>query len=136
MPILEETTKIYATWYSNHFSTLCKFSPLFQKIIRTLKLYQQRLIALQLHTANPPLVPYLGLYLTDLTFIEDGAQDYTDGGLVNFDKRRLLASVIKEIQQYQQVPYCLSEVPVIKEYLHHVEGICKLILSDLLSRNG
>jgi len=36
-----------------------------------------------LHTCNPPLVPYLGVYLTDLTFIDDGNQDKT-AGLINF----------------------------------------------------
>ena len=28
-----------------------------------------------IHSANPPCVPYLGVYLTDLTFIEDGIPD-------------------------------------------------------------
>lgn len=58
-----------------------------------------------LHMANPPCVPYLGMYLTDLTFIEDGNSDKMKGGLHNFVKRRYYANVLQEIQQYQQMRY-------------------------------
>jgi len=68
-------------------------------------------------TCNPPLIPYLGVYLTDLTFIEDGNPDFLEGGLINWVKRRRLAAVLKDIQQYQQKPYCLEEVPFVQEYL-------------------
>jgi hypothetical protein len=63
------------------------------------------------------LTPNLGLYLTDLTFIEDGNPDLIEGGLINWVKRRRLANVIKDIQQYQQKPYCLEEVSFIQDYL-------------------
>ena len=39
------------------------------------------------------------------------------GGLINWVKRRRLAAVIKDIQQYQLKPYCLEEVPFMSEYL-------------------
>lgn len=29
-----------------------------------------------IHSANPPVIPFLGFYLTDLTFLEDGNPDY------------------------------------------------------------
>lgn len=54
--------------------------------------------------------------MTDLTFLEDGNPD-TSNGLINFDKRRRTAAVIKEINQYQQTPYCLKVVPIIKGFL-------------------
>lgn len=41
-----------------------------------------------LRTCNPPLIPYLGLYLTDLTFIEEGNQDRLEGGLINWVKKK------------------------------------------------
>jgi len=57
-----------------------------------------------LHTRQPPCLPYFGMYLTDLTFIEDGNKDLLPGSdLINFSKRRRTAAVITEIQQYQQV---------------------------------
>lgn len=41
-----------------------------------------------------------GVYLTDLTFIEDGNPDYVNE-LINFTKRSLIYTVISKIQQYQ-----------------------------------
>jgi len=70
------------------------------------------------HGCSPPLVPYLGIYLTDLTFIEDGHKKKTSDGLVNFLQRRQQADVIREIQQYQQSPYCLETVTFIQDYLN------------------
>jgi len=68
------------------------------------------------HNIAPPCIPYLGMYLTDLTFIEEGNPDLI-GELFNFDKRRRIATVIKEIQQYQNEPYCLKEVPIIRGFV-------------------
>jgi son of sevenless-like protein len=62
----------------------------------------------ELHGINPPCIPFLGIYQTDLTFIEDGNPDKFSTGLWNFKKCRLTASVMSEIQQYQQKPYNLQ----------------------------
>jgi len=71
-----------------------------------------------LHSVNPPCVPFLGVYLTDLTFIEDGNTNYLKAtNLINFDKRIKVAAVIQEIQQYQTSQYCLQAVGVIEKYL-------------------
>lgn len=71
-----------------------------------------------LHSVNPPCVPFLGVYLTDLTFIEDGNPDLLKGtSLINFDKRFKVATVIVEVQQYQSAQYCLQAVSEIEKYL-------------------
>lgn len=41
-------------------------------------------------SCNPPAVPYLGMYLTDLAFIEEGTPNFTEEGLVNFSKMRMV----------------------------------------------
>lgn len=43
-----------------------------------------------LHRCDPPCIPYLGLYLTDLSFIEEGTPTFTPDGLLNFSKMRMV----------------------------------------------
>ncbi|KAF7714283.1 Cell division control protein [Penicillium ucsense] len=70
-----------------------------------------------LHNANPPCIPFFGVYLTDLTFIEDGIPSLTPSELINFNKRAKTAEVIRDIQQYQNVPYYLQPVPELQDYI-------------------
>lgn len=59
----------------------------------------------------------IGVYLTDLTFIEDGIPSLTPSELINFNKRAKTAEVIRDIQQYQNVPYLLQPVPELQDYI-------------------
>ncbi|KAF2485941.1 guanine-nucleotide dissociation stimulator CDC25 [Neohortaea acidophila] len=71
-----------------------------------------------LHKANPPCIPFFGIYLTDLTFIEDGIPSVIKKTqLINFAKRAKTAEVIRDIQQYQNAPYSLQAVPELQEYI-------------------
>lgn len=71
-----------------------------------------------LHLANPPCIPFFGVYLTDLTFIEDGIPSIIKKStLINFAKRAKTAEVIRDIQQYQNVPYPLAPVPELQDYI-------------------
>jgi son of sevenless-like protein len=55
--------------------------------------------------------------LTDLTFIEDGIPSHTPSELINFNKRAKTAEVIRDIQQYQNVPYQLQSVTELQDYI-------------------
>lgn len=58
------------------------------------------------------------MYLTDLTFIEDGIPSIIKKtNLINFAKRAKTAEVIRDIQQYQNAPYSLQPVPELQDYI-------------------
>ncbi|CAK7240784.1 MAG: Ras guanine nucleotide exchange factor bud5 [Sporothrix thermara] len=90
----------------------------------------------RLHDHVPPCLPFLGMYLTDLTFVDignpatkqlpgqDGSGDgasLASGGssgltVVNFDKHTRTAKIIGELQRFQ-IPYRLTEVPDIQDWI-------------------
>ena len=60
----------------------------------------------------------VGIYLTDLTFIEDGIPSIIKRTtLINFAKRAKTAEVIRDIQQYQTVAYPLKAVSDLQDYI-------------------
>nr|XP_043886517.1 ras-specific guanine nucleotide-releasing factor 1-like isoform X2 [Solea senegalensis] len=70
-----------------------------------------------LKNCDPPCVPYLGMYLTDLAFIEEGTPNYTEDNLVNFSKMRMISHIIREIRQFQQTAYKIDYQPKAAKYL-------------------
>ncbi|KAL2753504.1 hypothetical protein ACRALDRAFT_1035723 [Sodiomyces alcalophilus JCM 7366] len=89
----------------------------------------------RLHDHVPPCLPFLGMYLTDLTFVDignpatkqlqqslgggdDGAAEENGAGrtVINFDKHTRTAKIISELQRFQ-IPYRLTEVPELQEWL-------------------
>lgn len=75
---------------------------------------------------SPPVIPYLGMYLTDLIFIEEGIPDSLPGGLINFSKRRQVATLISSIQQVQLHRYHFSPVEELK--------VCHLFINCTLTK--
>ncbi|KAJ1655164.1 hypothetical protein IWQ61_005037 [Dispira simplex] len=73
----------------------------------------------ELHSCNPPCIPFLGTHCKDLVFVEDGNPDFllNHPRLINFDKRSRTANVIRELQSYQNTPYALTVVPEIQEFI-------------------
>ncbi len=79
-----------------------------------------------LRRAIPPCVPFLGLCLTDLTFIDEGNPNYrpskiSANKLINFDKHLKTARVISDLQRIQ-IPYRLQRVPEIQAWIH----VCRM----------
>ncbi|KAG6015271.1 hypothetical protein E4U43_005512 [Claviceps pusilla] len=89
-----------------------------------------KVLRMRLHDHVPPCLPFLGMYLTDLTFVDIGnpatkqmsmgidCEEDGSGGLtvVNFDKHTRTAKIIGELQRFQ-IPYRLVEVPDLQEWI-------------------
>ncbi|KAN0063345.1 Ras guanine nucleotide exchange factor bud5 [Thecaphora frezii] len=88
----------------------------------------------RLRATAPPAVPFLGLFLTDLTFCHEGnapTRPYPgapEKKLLNFDKYVKISRIISEMQRFQ-VPYNLVEVLEIQNYL-------RMVLNDVSSGSG
>lgn len=72
----------------------------------------------QLKMVEPPCVPFIGLFLTDITFIKQGnVEKVGQGRLINFDKYSRLASVLLDIRRLQLGVFQIQPVPEIQEQL-------------------
>ncbi|RDW91552.1 ras guanine-nucleotide exchange protein-like protein [Coleophoma crateriformis] len=79
----------------------------------------------RLHDHVPPCLPFVGTYLTDLTFVDAGNPatkqlpghgDSEGIQVINFDKHTRTAKIIGELQRFQ-IPYRLTEIPELQEWM-------------------
>jgi len=62
-----------------------------------------------------PAIPYIGVYLTDLTFIEDGNPE--SANFINFRKRELVSRILQEIQDFKLLSYNFETIEPLRTYL-------------------
>jgi hypothetical protein len=111
-------------------------SPKRREMLRTLQALVEpaqnnKVLRTRLHDHVPPCLPFLGMYLTDLTFVDIGnpatkqlpsfgneTSEEGCGGItvVNFDKHTRTAKIIGELQRFQ-IPYRLTEVPEMQDWM-------------------
>ena len=85
--------------------------------------YRSRLSSL----SGVPCVPYLGLYLTDLTMIDEAMRktvahpEHEDVTLLNFERASRIAAVHAEIRRFQADRYRLQSISYLQEYLSRLD---------------
>jgi len=80
------------------------------------KIYRETIASI-----DPPGIPYLGVYLTDLVYTDESPNFVKSPGgkdLINFGKRRIVYNIISGLQQFQQASYNLQPV-------HQIENLLK-----------
>lgn len=55
--------------------------------------------------AQLPALPYMGLYIRDATFVEDGNDDRLANGMANLEKVRMLGALVREVRYFQLSSY-------------------------------
>ncbi|VDP30304.1 unnamed protein product [Soboliphyme baturini] len=119
--------RLYYTWERLDQKLLKAFD----EVKQILSDAHHKLIRERLRSINPPCVPFFGMYLTNIIFLEEGnpiflkmplshqtsetdASDTETATLISFSKCRKIADIIGEIQMYQNQPYCLVVEPSIR----------------------
>ncbi|XP_019851329.1 PREDICTED: uncharacterized protein LOC100638387 isoform X1 [Amphimedon queenslandica] len=76
-----------------------------------------KLLREDLKKASNPCIPYLGLYMSDLTFLDNGNPNFHRDNLINFSKCRLIYHQIRDLILRQDKSYNFEEVPALHESL-------------------
>lgn len=116
-------TRLKKTWEVVSSKTKTTFEHL-KSIVSHDRNYAALRQRLQNHV--PPCVPFVGLYLTDLTFVDAGNQTTRQlpraspnderRSVINFDKHMKTAKIISELQRFQ-VPYRFVEIPELQTWM-------------------
>ncbi|KAL8697574.1 MAG: hypothetical protein Q9201_007061 [Fulgogasparrea decipioides] len=115
--------RLKRTWDQISSKTKAKLDSL-KKIVDVSRNYA--VLRQRLQNAVPPCLPFVGTYLTDLTFVDVGNQTMRQLSLendndnmvpvINFGKHMKTAKIISELQRFQ-IPYRFTEVPELQTWI-------------------
>lgn len=67
----------------------------------------------------PPCVPYVGMYLKDLIFANDGSKLVLPNGHINFGKLNTIGMTVLAIRRFQDATYPFEDDSLIHWFRHH-----------------
>jgi hypothetical protein len=78
-----------------------------------------------------PCIPYMGLFTSDLTHLDDGNDTFTSENLINFTKCRLIYNRIRDFMSHQDRPYNFEQIPALHNSLTKFHFLDKDTLYDV-----
>jgi len=65
----------------------------------------------------PPVIPFQGIYLSDLTMLEETPDFLEKGGSINFHKMSLVGEVFNEVFKFQTVKHALFPIDSVQQFI-------------------
>ena len=81
-----------------------------------------------------PIIPYIGVHLTDLTFAEDGSPSILPNNRINFFKFHLVGGILNDLLQYQQDHFAFVEEDKILQWMQTEMHAAKINELSKMSR--
>lgn len=81
---------------------------------------------------NSPCIPFIGVYLQDLTFIGDGNKDNFSNGMINMKKRTLWVKSMMIIQKFQELKYDYQQNEELFQQLYYISGFSENQLDEIV----
>ncbi|ELP89184.1 guanine nucleotide exchange factor, putative [Entamoeba invadens IP1] len=69
------------------------------------------------------VVPYLGLFLSDVLFTDDGSPSKNKKNEINFEKSKKMGSYIESFDMYQRTKFDIPENSVIRDFMFKVQNM-------------
>eukprot|EP01088_Endostelium_zonatum_P006480 TRINITY_DN18613_c0_g1_i1.p1 TRINITY_DN18613_c0_g1~~TRINITY_DN18613_c0_g1_i1.p1 ORF type:complete len:493 (-),score=81.86 TRINITY_DN18613_c0_g1_i1:218-1696(-) len=128
---MTSVSRLKKTWGALSSSSLNDFKKL-EDFMKPVKNYQDYRAKIQeCKSKNIATLPWIGIYLKDLTFIDEN-DDYLSGGLINFEKIDMLGGIIEEVEFFQGQDLVCKEVeePIV-QFLNNLNVLTEKEVYDL-----
>lgn len=104
--------RLRQTWQVAGLDTFLRMTKMCKLLDNNFALYRRELAVAEL-----PVLPYVGMFLTDLTFLEDGNPNLVDGKINFRFKFSKISATIDSVLHYQASEYTFVPLPAIQEQL-------------------
>jgi len=122
LSVLQRMKGLWGCISTHHMATLAEIQDILSPN-NSFKNYRSLLLS-----SSGPVCPYLGVFLTDLTFIDSGNPDRIGEGDINFTKQEMIFRIVDQIRSFQSTPYTFT---VIQPLFSFLSVLCPLTENQL-----